>query len=257
MPDTLGDNFVPSFTHFNPSSSRNPVLPLHVARDHEHRRRQSLLSNTSPNIELGSLAPAGGSQPQPQDFELDSDDFSDWSEEEQEHDPLDPEQSQMQRRARKQKSKNNLTINTNTKQNGHVANGNGHIDSKMIEHRRKHVVGPEDAKAAYIGREDFSLDQDPPPLTPQTPAQVETSFSDLPTQDKHNFLLLCLLYFLQGIPMGLASGSVPFLLKKYLSYGQIGVFSLAIYPYSLKLLWSPIVDAVSSPLVCIGLIRVF
>ncbi|KAK5070912.1 hypothetical protein LTS08_000563 [Lithohypha guttulata] len=246
MPDTLGDNFVPSFTHFNPSSSRNSVLPLHVAKHHEQQRRQSLLSNTSPNIELGSLAHEGSSQPQPEDFELDSDDFSDWSGEEQEHDPLDPEQSQMQRRARKQKSKNNLTINTNTKQNGNVANGNGHIDSKMIEHRRKHVVGPEDAKAAYIGREDFSLDQDPPPLTPQTPAQVETSFSDLPTQDKHNFLLLCLLYFLQGIPMGLASGSVPFLLKKYLSYGQIGVFSLAIYPYSLKLLWSPIVDAVWS-----------
>ncbi len=47
--------------------------------------------------------------------------------------------------------------------------------------------------------------------------------------------------------MGLASGSVPFLLKPYLSYGQIGVFSLASYPYSLKLLWSPIVDAVWSP----------
>lgn len=47
--------------------------------------------------------------------------------------------------------------------------------------------------------------------------------------------------------MGLATGSVPFLLKPYLSYGQIGVFSLASYPYSLKLLWSPIVDAVWSP----------
>lgn len=47
--------------------------------------------------------------------------------------------------------------------------------------------------------------------------------------------------------MGLATGSVPFLLKPHLSYGQIGVFSLASYPYSLKLLWSPIVDAVWSP----------
>lgn len=46
--------------------------------------------------------------------------------------------------------------------------------------------------------------------------------------------------------MGLAGGSVPFLLKKHLSYGQIGVFYLASYPYSLKLLWSPIVDAVWS-----------
>lgn len=47
--------------------------------------------------------------------------------------------------------------------------------------------------------------------------------------------------------MGLASGSVPFLLKSHLSYGQIGVYSLASYPYSLKLLWSPIVDAVWTP----------
>jgi len=41
----------------------------------------------------------------------------------------------------------------------------------------------------------------------------------------------------------LAGGSVPFLLKSHLSYSQIGVYSLASYPYSLKLLWSPIVDA--------------
>src|SRR6185312_9358136 len=51
---------------------------------------------------------------------------------------------------------------------------------------------------------------------------------------------------LQGIPVGLASGSIPFLLKSKLSYGQIGIFSLASYPYSLKLLWSPIVDATYS-----------
>ena len=60
-------------------------------------------------------------------------------------------------------------------------------------------------------------------------------------------MLLVLLYFLQGVPMGLAGGSVPFLLKNYMSYGQIGVYSLASYPYSLKLLWSPIVDALWSP----------
>ena len=48
---------------------------------------------------------------------------------------------------------------------------------------------------------------------------------------------------LQGIPVGLAFGSIPFLLRARLSYSQIGFFSLASYPYSLKLLWSPIVDA--------------
>lgn len=91
----------------------------------------------------------------------------------------------------------------------------------------------------------FSLDDEPPETTRDENSYM-TSFYDLPIRDKHNFLLLVLLYFLQGIPMGLAGGSVPFLLKPYLSYGQIGVFSLASYPYSLKLLWSPIVDAVWS-----------
>lgn len=80
---------------------------------------------------------------------------------------------------------------------------------------------------------------DPPP-------QSTGAFFDLPPKDQRNFLMLVLLYFLQGVPMGLAMGSVPFLLKSRLSYGQIGVFSLAAYPYSMKLAWSPIVDAVWS-----------
>ena len=36
---------------------------------------------------------------------------------------------------------------------------------------------------------------------------------------------------------------MPFLLKSSLSYSQIGIFTLSGYPYSLKLFWSPIVDA--------------
>lgn len=38
-------------------------------------------------------------------------------------------------------------------------------------------------------------------------------------------------------------GSVPFLLREHLSYSQLAFFSLASYPYSLKLFWSPIVDS--------------
>lgn len=50
------------------------------------------------------------------------------------------------------------------------------------------------------------------------------------------------------MPLGLAMGSVPFLLKRQkLSYAQLATFSLASYPYSLKLLWSPIVDSVYWP----------
>lgn len=125
---------------------------------------------------------------------------------------------------------------------------NGHTNGSM-ELRRKHpsMESPTATSqtARLMDRDDFSLNEKPP-LTPTTPNN-DTSFFDLPRQDRRNFLLLVLLYFLQGIPMGLASGSVPFLLKSHLSYGQIGVFTLASYPYSLKLLWSPIVDAVWSP----------
>ena len=35
----------------------------------------------------------------------------------------------------------------------------------------------------------------------------------------------------------------PFLLQAKASYTQIGVFSIALYPYSFKLLWSPVVDS--------------
>lgn len=125
---------------------------------------------------------------------------------------------------------------------------NGSMDAHL-EMRRKHssLESPDTASqtAHLMSRDGFSLNDEPPP-TPVRP-NPDTSFFDLPRHDRRNFLLLVLLYFLQGIPMGLASGSVPFLLKLHLSYGQIGVFSLASYPYSLKLLWSPIVDAVWSP----------
>ena len=43
------------------------------------------------------------------------------------------------------------------------------------------------------------------------------------------------------------AGSLPFLLKEHLSYSQLAIFSLASYPYSLKLLWSPIVDSLYFP----------
>ncbi|WRT63922.1 uncharacterized protein IL334_000849 [Kwoniella shivajii] len=69
-------------------------------------------------------------------------------------------------------------------------------------------------------------------------------------RDKEAFALLVLLYKkadpddrLQGIPLGLTFGTLPFLLKSHLSYSQLAVFALSTWPYSLKLLWSPIVDA--------------
>ncbi|ERS99497.1 hypothetical protein HMPREF1624_04697 [Sporothrix schenckii ATCC 58251] len=113
-----------------------------------------------------------------------------------------------------------------------------------VELRRKGGNVESDAVTSNLmARESFTLDDH----VPTTPKINNHGFFELPKEDQRNFGLLVLLYFLQGIPLGLATGSVPFLLKKHMSYSQIGVFTLASYPYSLKLLWSPIVDAVWSP----------
>ncbi|KAK9804906.1 hypothetical protein WJX72_011247 [[Myrmecia] bisecta] len=61
-----------------------------------------------------------------------------------------------------------------------------------------------------------------------------------------SMVLLVVLYMMQGVPLGLTMGSMPFLLQAKVSYTQIGIFSVASYPYSFKLLWSPIVDSVYS-----------
>lgn len=63
-------------------------------------------------------------------------------------------------------------------------------------------------------------------------------------KDYWNISLLMFLYFLQGIPLGL-TGSLPFILSsRKVSYADQGTFSFAFWPFSLKLLWAPIVDAI-------------
>ncbi|KAI9364908.1 acetyl-coenzyme A transporter 1-domain-containing protein [Zopfochytrium polystomum] len=71
--------------------------------------------------------------------------------------------------------------------------------------------------------------------------------STLLTKDLGNFSLLVVLYLLQGIPLGLTFGSVPYLLKAKATFSDLALFSLSSYPYSLKLLWSPIVDTLYLP----------
>jgi PAT family acetyl-CoA transporter-like MFS transporter 1 len=63
-------------------------------------------------------------------------------------------------------------------------------------------------------------------------------------KDAHNILFLGFLYFLQGIPLGLKA-SLPYILtSRQASYTSQALFSLASWPFSLKLLWAPIVDSV-------------
>ena len=75
-----------------------------------------------------------------------------------------------------------------------------------------------------------------------TPASIATP-SHKDKSDVGSILLLLLLYTLQGIPMGLSS-SIPFILQSKVGYTAQATFSLVSWPFSLKLLWAPIVDSV-------------
>ncbi|XP_003372630.1 acetyl-coenzyme A transporter 1 [Trichinella spiralis] len=67
------------------------------------------------------------------------------------------------------------------------------------------------------------------------------------TGELANIVLLVFLYTLQGIPLGLTA-SIPLVLQnRHVSYKQQALFSFAQWPFSLKLLWAPIVDACYSP----------
>uniref|UniRef100_A0A8C6RDD4 Solute carrier family 33 (acetyl-CoA transporter), member 1 n=1 Tax=Nannospalax galili TaxID=1026970 RepID=A0A8C6RDD4_NANGA len=71
---------------------------------------------------------------------------------------------------------------------------------------------------------------------PKAPRSYRTELSSI--------LLLLFLYVLQGIPLGLA-GSIPLILQsKNVSYTDQAFFSFVFWPFSLKLLWAPLVDAV-------------
>nr|CAG4651751.1 EOG090X04K8 [Triops cancriformis] len=62
-------------------------------------------------------------------------------------------------------------------------------------------------------------------------------------KDKTNIALLFFLYLLQGIPLGLASAIPMILQNRHISYKEQAQFSLVYWPFSLKLLWAPIVDS--------------
>jgi hypothetical protein len=86
-------------------------------------------------------------------------------------------------------------------------------------------------------------------MTSETEEKVTESVkrSSSTASEWRSYLLLTTLYFVQGLPLGLVSGTLPFLLQEHLSYAQLATFSLASYPYSFKLLWSPVVDAIYNP----------
>ena len=235
-------------------SSLASVLPVHEARAEEGRlRRASRAGAAQEGLHSVELAPLRTSL----------EEYPSSEEEEEvgeEHELLGEGEQQMPPKQRKSKS---TLRSVRQDRPGSGSSGvspvtNGHppeaMNGSFRERAGKHpasidIDGSSERRTARLmGRSSFSLDH-APPLSPSADKAGEggaKGFFELPEQDRRNFLLLVLLYFLQGIPMGLAGGSVPFLLKSHFSYSQIGVYSLASYPYSLKLLWSPIVDAVWS-----------
>ncbi|CEF59710.1 Major facilitator superfamily domain, general substrate transporter and Acetyl-coenzyme A transporter 1 family-containing protein [Strongyloides ratti] len=61
--------------------------------------------------------------------------------------------------------------------------------------------------------------------------------------DESSLALLLVLYFLQGIPLGIIS-CIPYMLsERNVSFTDQSFFSFSSYPFSAKLLWAPIVDA--------------
>eukprot|EP01001_Neometanema_parovale_P003773 NODE_1503_length_1706_cov_66.077701_g1425_i0.p1 GENE.NODE_1503_length_1706_cov_66.077701_g1425_i0~~NODE_1503_length_1706_cov_66.077701_g1425_i0.p1 ORF type:complete len:539 (-),score=76.69 NODE_1503_length_1706_cov_66.077701_g1425_i0:88-1596(-) len=75
------------------------------------------------------------------------------------------------------------------------------------------------------------------------PTSLITDLGD----DWSSVLLLLFLYSLQGIPLGLA-GCLPYVLQeRKIGFTQQAIFSFVSWPFSLKLLWAPIVDSFYFP----------
>lgn len=241
MGDTLPRRLSVSVAPSLAGSALAPILPVHEARGEEERRTRREVYGVGEGVELERLNTSNLNE---------EDETSEGSFEE------GAEGSQMPHKKAKSRSPNPRTLRqarpgsessaVSPTTNGHAPEMNGSFRERAGKHISSFDSDGDSGRqtARLMGRSSFSLDHAPT----ITPVKEESSkgFFELPEADRRNFLLLVLLYFLQGIPMGLAGGSVPFLLKSHLSYGQIGVYSLASYPYSLKLLWSPIVDAVWS-----------
>ena len=126
--------------------------------------------------------------------------------------------------------------------------------SNSLQYSNGHANGRGTAQSFLNGLTEMDVDEDTTAsmnIKKHGDSLLNTADSSSPTagltdRDKRAMVLLVALYLLQGIPVGLAFGSIPYLLRSKLSYSQIGIFTLCTYPYSLKLLWSPVVDSIFS-----------
>jgi PAT family acetyl-CoA transporter-like MFS transporter 1 len=234
MPTPLDDT-LPSLTSLHsPSHPNSHSLPLHHDAQFPHAQELDTLSPSGQRHNRNADRDPQEKVPEDSKHLLAHEDSSD--------DELELDELSMGAKSRKPKSLEPRGSSSSTGGENGLTNGSM---NNNVEYRRKNASLESNAVTTNLmARESFTLDEP----VPRTPTINNHGFFQLPMQDRRNFGLLVLLYFLQGVPMGLATGSVPFLLKgANLSYSALGVFSLASYPYSLKLLWSPIVDAIWTP----------
>ena len=113
---------------------------------------------------------------------------------------------------------------------------------------RRSVTRPEDINynldsEMIINNNVMISEDDSDELLEETHSKDEHKKCDL-KKDYKNIALLMFLYLLQGLPLGLNS-SLPYILSaRKVSYADQGTFSFAFWPFSLKLLWAPLVDSI-------------
>ncbi|XP_051512059.1 acetyl-coenzyme A transporter 1-like [Myxocyprinus asiaticus] len=120
--------------------------------------------------------------------------------------------------------------------------------SEAITHKngrhRKPLVSNSDVSGREPKLSDLEVDGDEEALLQNSdredgPANVRNGIHG----ELGNVALLLFLYVLQGIPLGLA-GSIPLIMQsKSVSYKDQAYFSFVFWPFSLKLLWAPLVDS--------------
>ena len=139
-----------------------------------------------------------------------------------------------------EESRNNRLSNT-TREDGDIS---PRIRTRNVSREKNRVTNEGDPKMNGISMEDDSVYYS----TANVKEDSRKSLNMSPNwkKDRSSITLLMILYILQGIPLGF-SGSIPYILMaRKVDYKAQALFSLAFYPFSVKLLWAPIVDSVFS-----------
>ncbi|KAE8604143.1 hypothetical protein XENTR_v10014589 [Xenopus tropicalis] len=115
------------------------------------------------------------------------------------------------------------------------------LTQKESRQRRQNNLYPGVNSVEYSGQDDMEEDGREALLQDcEVPAPKETANYKA---ELGNIFFLLFLYILQGIPLGLAA-SIPLILQsKNVSYTDQAIFSFVFWPFSLKLLWAPLVDS--------------